>query len=315
MQTDAREDSAIIFPGISPAPFAETARFLLIDPVARRMLAEADEVLGCSVLERHREAGDDYSAGARVAFLVSCLALARWAGRTLGISPRLVAGPSFGGVPAAVHSGALGFADAVSLTASWGRVTEEYFTREHRDVVTLSVARLPEDRLERVLEELKGSEEWYGVACFVDADFHLVSVHESRVEWLQDRMRAEGGMPLSVMRPPMHSSRFGGLRETIERELFGGLRFADPVIPVVSDHDGTVLTSGAQLRELVLDAVVRPVRWPAVIARLRREGIRTFCVSGPDAMWGRVASVRKNFEVVAVKPKTALQPRRRPAPV
>ncbi|MEU8251680.1 ACP S-malonyltransferase [Nonomuraea sp. NPDC048916] len=313
MQTDSREDSAIIFPGISPARFGETARFLLIDPVARRMLAEADEVLGYSLLDRYREAEGDYSEAARVAFLVSCLALAQWAGDTLGIRPRMVAGPSFGGIPAAVHSGALGFTDAVALTASWGRVVEEYFTREHRDVVTVSVARLPEERLARVLEELVGREEWYGTACFVDSDFHLVSVHESKVEWLQDRMRAEGGLPLSIMRPPMHSSRFGSLRETIERELFGDLSFAEPVIPVVSDHDGTVLTSGAQLRELVLDAVVRPVRWPVVVDTLRREGIRTLCVSGPDAMWGRVACTRKNFEVVAVKPKTALQPRRRSA--
>jgi [acyl-carrier-protein] S-malonyltransferase len=314
MQTGSRPDAAaIIFPGISPSRFAETAKFLLINPVARRMVAEADEALGYSLLDRYREAEGDYAESARVAFLVNCLALAEWAAQTLGIRPRMCAGPSFGGTSAAVYSGALNFADAVVMTARWGRQVEEYFAREHRDVVTVSVARLPEERLARILAELEGRDEWYGIACFVDADFHLVSVHESKLEWLQDRMRAEGGLPLSIMRPPMHSSRFGPLRDTIESEIFGGLTFADPVIPVVSDHDGTVLTTGGQLRELLLDAVVRPVRWPAVVGTLRREGISALYISGSDALWGRVACTTRNFGVVAVNPKIALQPRRRSA--
>jgi [acyl-carrier-protein] S-malonyltransferase len=307
----------MIFPGISPSGFKDVAKFMLINPVARRLVAEADETLGYSLIDRYRESeaagGGEYTEYARIAFLVNCLALAVWATEVHDLRPEFCAGPSFGGTPAAVHSGALDFADAVRLTAEWGRCVEEYFAHEYSDVVTLSFARTPGERLRQVLAELDERAEWYDMACYVDDDFHMLSVREAGLERLQTRLRAVGGMPLYVMRPPMHSGAFAPLRQRIEAEVFGRISFRDPAVPVVSDHDGTLLRTAAEIRTLVLDAVVRPVRWPLVMSTLAELGVGRLCVSGKDALWGRVACVTQNFEVLSVSPATALRPRRRSA--
>ncbi|MFD8617736.1 ACP S-malonyltransferase [Streptomyces sp. YIM 132580] len=311
MSTELRTGSALVFPGMGPLPFREAARFMLVNPVARRLVAQADDVLGYSLIDRYRDAEGDYSEYAQVAFFLNCLALAEWAEDVHEMVPDLCAGPSFGGKAVAVHTGVLGFPDAVLLTARWARLLEEWFAEHHRDIVTHSFTRVRPDELEKILGELDEHGEWSEIACHVDEDFTMVSLREGRLEWLEKRVRSVGGLPLYTMRPPQHASLFAPLRERAEAELFDGLTFADPRLPVVADQDGSLLTTGAQVRTMLLDCVTRRVRWPDVVSSLRLRGIRRLYVAGPDALFGRVPVTTRNFEVVALNPRLALQPRRR----
>ncbi|WP_425336766.1 ACP S-malonyltransferase [Streptomyces profundus] len=287
-------------------------------PVARRLVAEADGALGYQLVDRCRRAEERGDAGAfpeptRVAFLVACLAVAEWTVAERAVAPVACAGASFGGTAAAVSAGALPFADAVRMTAAWGRRVDAYFAREHGDIVTQSFARVPSERLAEIRAELAARGEWNEVACQVDEDFHMLSVRQGTVEWLQGRLRAAGGLPLYVMRPPMHSPLFGALRAEMAAEVVADVAFTDPAIPLVSDHDGALVTTADGVRTLLLDAVTRPVRWPAVVARLREAGVGRVYVTGEDGLWGRVRGMTEAFDVVAVRPETAMRPRRRSA--
>ncbi|MGA4838248.1 ACP S-malonyltransferase [Streptomyces sp. G45] len=308
--------SAIVFPGIGPTRFADLARFLTVHPVGRRYVAEADRALGHSLVDacREAEARDDQGAfpePIRLAFLVSCVALADYAVTEYGLTPVACAGASFGGTAAAVRAGALPFADAVTMTARWGRRVDAYFAREHQDVVTQSFARVPADRLAEIRAELDERGEWNELGCQVDHDFHMLSVRESSVEHLQARLRSAGGLPLYVMRPPMHAPLFAPLRAELAAEVAADVPFLDPEIPVVSDHDGSLVRTADGVRTMLLDAVTRPVSWPAVVGSLRELGVERVHVTGLDALWGRVDVMTEAFDVVAVKPDTAMRPRRR----
>ncbi|WP_221353573.1 ACP S-malonyltransferase [Streptomyces beigongshangae] len=308
--------SAIVFPGIGPTRFAELARFLVAHPVARRFVAEADRALGYSLVDRYREAESRGDQGAfpeptRLAFLVSCLALAECAVDGQDTPPVACAGASFGGIPAAVRSGALPFPEAVTMTVEWGRRVDAYFAAHHRDIVTQSFARVPLDRLAEIRAELDARGEWNEVACHVDHDFHMLSVREDSVEWLEKRLRAAGGLPLYVMRPPMHSALFEGLREEIAAEVVAKAPFSDPSTVIVSDHDGSLVRTADGVRSLLLNAVTRTVRWPLVAETLKGLGVERVHVAGHDALWGRVAVMTDAFRVVAVRPDTAMRPRRR----
>lgn len=311
MRDDFRAGAALVFPGMSPTRFQDSAKFMLINPVARRLVADADDALGYSLVDRYREAEGDYSEYAQVAFLVNCLALAAWAHDRFDPEPELCVGPSFGGKTAAAHTGVLDFADAVRLTAGWARLLESWFAENHQDVVTHSFTRVPRPELDRVLAELDERGEWYEISCQVDEDFHMVSLRAPVLDWLGKRLRSVGGLPLYTMRPPMHASVFAPLRERAEKELFAPLTFHDPRIPVVADQDGTLLTTGDQVRTMLLDGFVRPVRWPVVVDALRRHGVGRLYVAGPDSLFGRVPITTRNFDVVAVDPRTALRPVRR----
>jgi [acyl-carrier-protein] S-malonyltransferase len=307
MQTAQSERlaTAMVFPGMSPARFADVGRFMLINPHARKLAAAAGARLGYPLIERFRDDEGEYSHAAQVAFMVNCLALAEWAGEELGIEPQVCTGPSFGEKPLSAFSGALPFEEAVWMTAELARCMDEFFDTEYRDVVTHSFVRTPRERLDEILADLDGRGEWHDISCYIDDDFHMVS--------LRERNRSAGGLPLYTMRPPMHSSAFGALRRKAEDEVLGGLAFADPRLPIVADQDGTVIRSGEGVRAMLLDSFVRPLRWPDVVASLLRLGVGTVCVAGPDSLFGRVAATTSNFEVVAANPRLALLPRRRGA--
>ncbi|MFI6349943.1 ACP S-malonyltransferase [Streptomyces sp. NPDC050560] len=313
MTTEPRTGTAMIFPGMGPTPFSDVGKFMVVNPFARRLVAEADKVLGYSLVDRYRRTEGDYSEYAQVAFMLNSLALARWAEHTLGVEAALCAGPSFGEKPAAAYCGALDLPDAILATARFARLLDDYFSTEFKDLVTHSFVRVPQERLRVLLAELDEREETYEISCYVDDDFYMLTLREHNLDWLAPRLRSLGGMSLYSMRPPMHCSLFGGLRERAEEEVFGPLSYAAPRVPVVADQDGSLITTGEGVRAMLLDSCVRPMRWPAVVDTLRGAGVGTVCVAGQDSLFGRVRRTTANFEVVPVTPRFALQPRPRPA--
>ncbi|WP_027344549.1 ACP S-malonyltransferase [Hamadaea tsunoensis] len=307
--------TALIFPGMGPTRFADLGKFLLLNPYARELVAVADERLGGSLLDGLRASESDYTEYAQVSFMISCLALARWAHDELGVTPAYAAGPSFGQKALTAYAGCLPVADAVWMTAGLARCLDEFFATEYTDAVTFSFVRTPPERLKEVLADLESRGEWYDIACYVDDDFYMVTLRERNADWLAGQVRAIGGLPLYTMRPPMHSPAFTALRDKAEHEVLGGLEFADPALPIVSDLDGGLVRTGEAVRAMVLDSVVRPMRWPDVVAALRELEVATVCVAGPDSLFGRVGVTTRNFEVVAANPRAALQPRPRAASV
>ncbi|MEU7023843.1 ACP S-malonyltransferase [Streptomyces sp. NPDC046203] len=314
MNEQQRSDAAMVFPGMGPSNFADVAKFMLINPIARKLVATADEVLGYSLVDRYRQTEGEYSEYAQIAFVVNCVALGQWAQDRMEITPKFVAGPSFGGRAAAVHSGVLSFPDAVRMTARLATCMDDYFAREHPDLVTHSFVRVPGEKLTEVLRELEDQGEWYDISCYIDEDFFMVTLRESALEWLTRRLRSLGGLSLYTMKPPMHSHVFGPLRDQVEKEIFSELTFSDPLLPVVADQDGTVLTTGTGVRDMLLDGFVRPVRWPDVVRSLIDLGVGTIHVSGQDGMFSRVPCTTRNFEVVSINPRMAMQPVRRGTP-
>ncbi|AEV86969.1 Acyl carrier protein malonyltransferase [Actinoplanes sp. SE50] len=309
------DGAAIVFPGMGPLRYAEAARFLMFNPAARRLVAVADETLGYRLLDRWRDTEGDYSAYAQAAFLVTCLALAEWVAETHDVTPSVIAGASFGGKAAAAYAGAISAPDAIRMTAGIARCEEEYFRREHRDVVTVSFARTPRERLDEILADLTADGGWHDFSCYVDDDLHMVSMSAQRLDWFHARVRQAGGLPLYVTDPPMHSAAFGPLREIVEREVFAGVRFADPDLPVLADQDGSLRRTAAGVRDMLLDGLVMPVRWPRVVTALRDAGVGRVYVAGPDSLFGRVRRTTDNFAVVTANPRLAMTPRRRPLPV
>lgn len=305
--------TALVFPGMGPTPFRDIGRFLVTDPDARELVGLADDILGYSLIDACRTTEGDYSEPAQVAFMVTCLASAHWAVRTLGVRPDVCVGPSFGEKAALAYSGVLTPAAAIEITLLLARCMDDYFSRDHTDIVTHSFARVPDEALTRIRAESDAADEWNDVSCYVDEGFTMLSIRESRLPWLTRRVREEGGMSMYTMRPPMHCAAFAPLRDRIESEVLDRFVFADPEIPVIADQDGTVITSGAAGRQMLSDAFVRPLRWPTVVESMSALGIETACIAGPDGLFGRVRCTRKAFDLVAANPRRALNPVRRRA--
>lgn len=160
--------AALVFPALSPIRRGELGTFLMIHPIARRLRREADDALGYHLGEALADAppDDDYAEPVQVAVLVASLALAEWAEQRLGAAPEYVVGPSFGERAALAYTGALPFADTVRLVDEIARVERHYFATEHRDIVTHSFVRVPQEHLGELLAAL----DWHEISVRMDTD-------------------------------------------------------------------------------------------------------------------------------------------------
>jgi [acyl-carrier-protein] S-malonyltransferase len=301
--------TGIVFPGMGPSSYADLGKFMMTDACARRLRRAADDVLGYSLMDLYRDAGADYSEYSQVAFLICCLALIDQASDTFDAEPVACTGPSFGGKAAIAYAGALPFVETILLTARLARCEEDYFRTEHQDVVTQSIARTPWPALQEILAAMTERHELSDISCHLDDDFFMVTMRQSSLELFMKQVRAAGGLPLYAMWPPMHSSAFGSLRRKVEDEVLGDFPFDDPWLPIVADHDGSVVGTADGVRDMLLDGFVRPVRWPQAVQTLKEFGITKVFIPGPDRLFSRLRITTQNFAVSAINPTMSLRPK------
>lgn len=297
---------AVVFPGMAPSNFAQIGGFMLASPHARRRAAEAGEVLGYDVVERFRESAADYSEYAQVAFVVNCLALADWAEQNVTFTPSVCVGPSFGGMAATAYTQALSYPDVLQLTARAARRELEFFEAAPERIVTHFFFRTPEARFDEILAETLDEGDWAELSSHMDEGFYAVCLREQSVERFKKRVQRVGGTPLYTMWPPAHCSVLADLRRLLAEEVFADFRFADPWVPLVSDLDGRLVDGGAEVRSMLLEGYVRPVRWPESVRTLRRLNVTGVCVPGPSNLFDRLTK-RHFTEVTAVSPEKVLR--------
>lgn len=169
-----RHRSALIFPGIPhlpgdrPGPLLRRRPFHARQPFTRKLTVATDEVLGYSLTDRFAGSEDGYPVDAQVAFMVNCVALARWSSGGAGRRRRLLRRAELRREAAAAWTGALPFPDAVRMTAELARMTKDYFRREYQDAVTQSFVRTPASTLQEILAEMDERGEWYDISCHID---------------------------------------------------------------------------------------------------------------------------------------------------
>ncbi|RLV10401.1 ACP S-malonyltransferase [Streptomyces griseocarneus] len=302
MTASEQPTTALVFPGMGPSSFSEVGKFLVLDPYARKRLAEADEALGYSVFDRLRDSEDDYSEATQIAFLVNSMASADRAVEELGIDPDIVVGPSFGQKAATAFVGSLPFPELVRLTAEMARHEIAYFTEEYQDAVTHTFFRTPQDKLDELLAEFDERGEWYDYSGYLDEGFCMLSLREKELEGLKQRVSGIGGYSMYTMVPAVHAPAFKELRRRVEEDVLPKYELADPRLPVVTDQDGTVIRTADELRTMLLDTFDRPIHWPKVVATLKEAGVAKVCISGPDNLFHRLECTKSSFEVVTVGP-------------
>lgn len=309
MTTDQAR-TAVVFPGMGPSRFTEVGKFMMIDPFVRDRLAVADEALGRSVLDGFRGDGDDYGEFTQIAFLVNSVALADRAREMLGEDPDVCVGFSFGLKAVSAFSGALPFSETVRLAFELAGCERRFFEEQYQDLVTLVVTRLPADPLNEVLSELADRGEFHEISGHLDDGMYLITLREPALEDVQRHISALGGYSLYTMKPPAHCPALYGLRDRVEEEVLAKFDLQDPRLPIVADHDGSLVTTAEQLRTLLLDTFDHPVHWPSIVATLRAEGVTQVYVTGPDRLINRLDSTTRAFDVVALGPEQALRPAR-----
>jgi [acyl-carrier-protein] S-malonyltransferase len=280
--------AAFVFPGQGSQSVGMGRALAASSAAAAAVFATADDALGESI---SRLAWDgpaerlDLTENAQPALLATSIAYLvalreRWAAMGLAApEPACFAGHSMGQYSAMVAAGVIELGDGVRLVRERGRLMQSSGAgREGRmaAIIGLDDARLPE------LVERAGAHGVFGIANRNSPGQVVVSGERAAVEAAVALARELGAkraieLPVSVAaHSPLMAEAAEGLRLVL-----AGVRFDDPLAPLLANRDARPLTTGEAARGELVEHLTAGVDWVRAIETLSDQGVTTFIEVGP----------------------------------
>lgn len=254
-------------------------------PAARKLFEEADRALGFSLSELCFSGPDDalkLTENTQPGIVTVSLAAYHVLEQN-GVRPDYVAGHSLGEYSALVAAGALKFADAVRLVRKRGQYMQEAVPPGEGAMAAILGMR-PGQVTEICRKTGNGK---VAPANLNSPEQTVISGAAAAVKSAVEQASAAGAKR-AVMLPvsaPFHSELMRPAQERLEKDL-RATEFSSLKIPLVTNVDASIITSGAEAREALIRQVTLPVLWEESIRELIEQGATTFVEVGP----GRVLS-------------------------
>ncbi len=243
---------------------------------ARKLLDEANEVLGCdltSICFNGPEETLKLTENTQPALLVhSTMALKILRGN--GIDSVLAAGHSLGEFSALVSAGALQFKDAVRLVRLRGQ-----FMQEAVPVGVGSMAAiigLEIDTLQQLCDQISEDSCMVQPANLNSPVQIVIAGHKEAVKQVSEKA-LKAGAKKAVLLPvsaPFHSALMKPAEIKLQKEL-EQTEFYDLSYPVITNIEAKPITKGSEARSALVKQVCSPVRWSETMQVLVDQGIET----------------------------------------
>jgi [acyl-carrier-protein] S-malonyltransferase len=249
--------------------------------VARQVFEEADDSLGFSISSLCFQGPEEalkLTENTQPAILTSSIAALKVLEAETGIIPRLAAGHSLGEYSALVAAGSLSFSDAVRMVRLRGRFMQEAVpVGEGGMAAILGMAR---DQVEKLCAEAP-SAEVLSPANFNCPGQIVIAGHFNAVQGAVEKVKQNGKkavlLPVSA---PFHCPLMRPAGSRLEKEL-EGIRVMDLKVPVVTNVEADVNSSGERVKPLLVAQVSSPVRWEESMRKMIEMGIELVLEIGP----------------------------------
>lgn len=271
-------------------------------PVCRATFAEADEVLKTPLSRLCFEGPESellLTENTQPALLTMEMAVYRLlVGRH--VSPAWMAGHSLGEYTAHVAAGTVSFADALQIVRRRGRYMQEAVPVG--DGAMAAVLGLDEPTVARAcLDAAQG--EVVSPANLNAPGQVVIAGARDAVTRAGTRATALGARRVRLL--PVSAPFHCALMKPAEVRLAPHLRqvaVSDPRVPVVANVDAEPKRDGAAAIDALIRQVSAPVRWEAVVRRLRSEGVRAYVEVGPGAVLsGLIRKIDPAASVVSIE--------------
>ncbi len=299
---------AFIFPGQGSQHAGMGKALTEAFPAARAVFEEADRALGFFLSRLCFEGPEDelkLTANTQPAILACSVAAQRLL-EEKGVQPDYVAGHSLGEYSALVAAGCLTLEEAVVAVRHRGEYMQEAVPAGEGAMA--AIVGLPADKL---VEICRGAAqgEVVSAANLNSPRQTVISGHAAAVERAMEAAKAAGAkraVPLSVS-APFHCR----LLEPAAAKLaahFESIQFADLKVPLVSNVDADLISTGAAARDALLRQVPAAVRWEESVRKLIALGCDTFVEVGPGkVLSGLLRQIDKSVTGLNVEDPPSLE--------
>lgn len=275
---------AFVFPGQGAQVIGMGKDFFDHYEVAKKLFAEADEVLGYSIKKICFEGSEEIlklTENTQPAILtVSVIAQKILAEH--GIEPTIVAGHSLGEYSALVAADVMNFSDAVHVVHVRGKLMQEAVPVGEGAMA--AIMGLSRDEIRKICQDITSQDEATDLVQAVNLNCPGQTVIAGRVRGVEKAVQAltEAGAIKCVVLPvsaPFHSALMKPAAEKLAKEL-EKIEIRDAKFPVVANFTGKIESSAEDIKRNLFLQADHPVLWEDCVATMRDFGATTFIEPG-----------------------------------
>ena len=301
---------AFVFPGQGSQTVGMCKAFYDEYAVARRVFEEADEALGFSITKMCFEGPESdlrLTYNTQPAILTASTACAAVL-KEKGIACDVAAGHSLGEYSALVNTGALAFADAVRIVRKRGQFMQEAVPVGEGSMA--AVLGLESDKIVEICQavEAEGGEAVQAVNFNCPGQV-VIAGAVNAVNKAVEALKAAGAkravlLPVSA---PFHSSLMQPASERLA-EVLAPIEIKDITIPVVANVTAKEVTSGSEIKELLVKQAAMPVLWETSVRNMVADGVDTFVEVGPGkVLTGFTKKIAKGLPALNIEDPASLE--------
>ncbi|MCP4855050.1 MAG: ACP S-malonyltransferase [Fuerstiella sp.] len=275
---------AILFPGQGAQHVGMGKKIVQQYPKAKELFDQAQEILGYDLAKLCFEGPADeldstiYSQPALFVASLAALERLRADSPEIVLGCEMAAGLSLGEYTALVFSGAMSFEDGLRVVQCQGQAMQAAADATPSGMV--SILLMDREQVQKVCDEASGHGS-IQIANFLCPGNIVVSGENGACERAAEIAEADGGraVPLAVA-GAFHTPIMKPADEQLA-EVLNGTSLRAPEIPVVSNVDAEVHSDPDEIRKLLIQQVLQPVRWEDSIRSMLDTGCTDFYEVGP----------------------------------
>jgi [acyl-carrier-protein] S-malonyltransferase len=300
---------AFVFPGQGSQVVGMGKELYEKYDIAKELFHQADQALGYSIMDLCFNGPEEElrkTSNTQPAILtmsVICYELLK----QHGITPDIVAGHSLGEYSALVAAGSLKFSDAVLLVHKRGQFMQQAVPIGEGSMAAI----LGLDRA-TIIEICEKVQSQYGAVQAVNFNCPgqvVIAGKADAVEKAVELLKAAGAKR-AVMLPvsaPFHSTLMKPAAVQLAGEL-DKVSVHDAQIPVVANVDGKIITTGATIKNSLVEQAASPVKWEDCVAEMVDYGADLFVEVGPGkVLTGFTKKIAKEVQNLNVEDIASLE--------
>ena len=268
---------------------------------AKKIYKEASKISGIDVEKICFEGPEEKlnkTENTQIAILTTSLAILEVL-KSRGISADIATGLSLGEYGALIYAGIISFEDGIKLIQKRGYYMGNMLPDEKYSMA--AVIGLDSEKIEEVCEEISKENKFVVVANYNCKVQTVISGEETAIDEAMEKLKEIGAKRVIKLNTsgPFHTIKLQKAKEAYEKELENVTFNFSKDIKVIKNIDGNYYTEQDNIKEILANHIVSPVRFDKAITLMQKEKVEEYVEIGPGkTLTGFIKKEDKEANVV-----------------